>query len=98
MYSIFYNLLSNALKYKSDKKPLISIEIQSEAESLIITVSDNGIGIDLEKNINDIFKPYKRFTTDIKGKGLGLFLVKSHVEALNGEISIESQLGIGNPK
>jgi signal transduction histidine kinase len=61
----------------------------------MITVADNGIGIDLDKHGQDIFKPYKRFNTTIDGKGLGLFLVKSHVEALNGRITIESKPGEG---
>jgi len=95
LYSIFYNLISNGIKYRSGKEPLIELKTFESKESLMITVADNGIGIDLDKHGQDIFKPYKRFNTTIDGKGLGLFLVKSHVEALNGRITIESKPGEG---
>ena len=95
LYSVFYNLVSNALKYRSDETPLIKIDIQINNELALITVSDNGTGIDVIKHSDDLFKPYRRFNSEIDGKGLGLFLVKSHIEALNGTIAIESQLGKG---
>jgi signal transduction histidine kinase len=89
-------LVSNSIKYRSEKKPEINISIQQADDSLNIKIADNGIGIDLNKYADDIFKPYKRFNTLVDGKGLGLFLVKSHVEALNGKISIDSELGVGS--
>ena len=95
LYSIFLNLISNSIKYKADRNPKIVISITQSAEYTVLTVSDNGIGIDLSKHENDVFKPYKRFNRDIDGKGLGLFLVKSHVEALRGVISIQSTPGQG---
>ncbi|MDB5018285.1 MAG: hypothetical protein JWQ84_3117 [Mucilaginibacter sp.] len=95
LYSVFYNLVSNAIKYRSEQPPEIKISIQNQPDSLKIYLSDNGLGIDLCKHKDDIFKPYKRFNSDIEGKGLGLFLVKSHVEALNGLIAIESEPGKG---
>jgi PAS domain S-box-containing protein len=95
MYSIFYNLIYNAIKYKSEVAPHISINVITNAQSVIITVTDNGIGIDLDKHLDDLFKPYKKFNPAIAGKGLGLFLVKNHVEALNGIILVESELGMG---
>lgn len=95
LYSILLNLVSNAIKYRSNESPQIKIEIDQTAQFTIITISDNGIGIDLIKHAGDLFKPYKRFNTELEGKGLGLFLVKSHVEALSGTISIESEPGRG---
>jgi signal transduction histidine kinase len=95
LYSIFYNLVSNAIKYKSKHHPEIHISVSTTSEYLLVSVSDNGIGIDLEKNSEDLFKPYKRFNLAVEGKGLGLFLVKSHVESLNGTITIDSKLGAG---
>ncbi|GAB2705615.1 hypothetical protein GCM10027037_34380 [Mucilaginibacter koreensis] len=95
LHSIFYNLISNAIKYRSEKPPVIDITIAPTAESVIIKVADNGVGIDLKKHQENLFKPYKRFNRTVDGKGLGLFLVKSHVEALNGTISIESEPGKG---
>ncbi|MDP9079641.1 MAG: PAS domain-containing sensor histidine kinase [Bacteroidota bacterium] len=95
LYSVFHNLISNAIKYKAEQKPFIKIRIKSNIKYLIINISDNGVGIDINKHKEDLFKPYKRFNSIIEGKGLGLFLVKSHVEALNGKISINSKLGKG---
>jgi PAS domain S-box-containing protein len=95
IYSIFFNLISNAIKYRSERTPLIAIHLSQDAERVLIELSDNGCGIDLERNEEDLFKPYKRFHTHIEGKGLGLFLVKSHVEALGGAISIASTVGEG---
>ena len=95
LYSIFFNLLSNAIKYRSLKPSHIKIQATNADQFAIITVSDNGIGIDLVKHKEELFKPYKRFATSIEGKGLGMFLVKSHVEALNGKLTLESELGVG---
>jgi signal transduction histidine kinase len=95
LYSALFNLIGNAIKYRSVKKPEILIQIDQSALETKIKISDNGIGIDLVKHGDDLFKPYKRFATEIEGKGLGLFLVKSHVEALHGTITVESNIGVG---
>jgi PAS domain S-box-containing protein len=95
IYSILYNLISNAIKYRSEQEPLIDIHLSQDEEMIFIKFTDNGCGIDLERHGDDLFKPYKRFHTHIEGKGLGMFLVKSHVEALGGEISLASQAGMG---
>lgn len=96
LHSIFYNLLSNAIKYRSEKPPQINISYQCVDEQIVFTVSDNGMGIDLSKHADAVFKPYRRFTNLREGKGLGLFLVKSHVEALGGSISLTSEPGKGS--
>ena len=95
LYSALFNLVGNAIKYRSAKKPEILIQIDQSAFETNIRISDNGIGIDMQKHGDDLFKPYKRFATEIEGKGLGLFLVKSHVEALHGTIDVESNIGVG---
>lgn len=96
LYSVFYNLVSNAIKYRSDNSPQVTITIVDDVTGTIVTVEDNGIGIDLIKHRDSVFKPYKRFNLNIEGKGLGLFLVKSHVEALGGYIAIDSKEGRGS--
>lgn len=96
LYIIFYNLICNAIKFKSEQRPLIRITITLEAQFVAISVTDNGIGIDLVKHYDDLFKPYKRVINTIPGKGLGLFFVKRHVDALKGIILVESELGIGS--
>jgi PAS domain S-box-containing protein len=95
LYSVFYNLISNAIKYRSAMPPVINISIECPQQVVIVKVADNGIGIDMAKHKENVFQPYKRFNATVEGKGLGLFLVKSHVEALGGAISIESELGKG---
>lgn len=94
--SIFYNLLSNAIKYASPERHLVvDFSTHIETESVVLTFSDNGLGIDLENQRLNIFKLYKRFHSHVSGKGLGLYLVKTQVEALGGFVSVESQLNVG---
>jgi len=96
LYSIFYNLITNSIKYRRQQAHCI-IEIKSclEKNKLKIIFTDNGIGIDLEKNGGDVFGLYKRFNTNIEGKGMGLFMVKTQVEALGGKISLKSAENAG---
>jgi signal transduction histidine kinase len=97
LHSILYNLLSNAIKYRASERPLV-VNVSSQVNQrneVILDFSDNGLGIDLASQKQNVFKLYKRFHTHIAGKGLGLFLVKTQVEAMNGSIEIESQLNVG---
>jgi len=60
-----------------------------------LSFKDNGIGIDMERNKNKIFGLYQRFHNHPDSKGLGLYLVKSQVESMNGSIDVESEVGKG---
>jgi signal transduction histidine kinase len=94
--SIFTNLLSNSIKYRQlDKDLEIKISSAVMVDKIRITVSDNGLGIDLIQNKDKIFEPFKRFHTHREGRGLGLHLVKAEIEAMGGEIGVESALGKG---
>jgi PAS domain S-box-containing protein len=94
--SILLNLLTNALKYRAESKTLkITITASQNNDSTTLVFKDNGIGIDLERNRDKIFGLYQRFHDYPDSKGLGLYLVKSQVEAMNGTISIESQVNKG---
>ncbi len=97
VYSILYNLISNSIKFRQEKHPLkITIQTRPLADqSIIITVADNGNGIDLTQVGEKVFQPYQRFDVQKEGKGFGLFIVKTQVEALNGEITLESTPGVG---
>lgn len=96
LHSIFYNLISNALKYRSHQIPYVKIDFYLTEQHTVIYVADNGKGIDLNKHSHDLFKPYKRFDFKVEGKGLGLFLVKSHIEALGGHLTVKSELQKGS--
>jgi signal transduction histidine kinase len=92
LYSIFYNLISNSVKYRrADVHTLIEIKSSLVKNKLELIFTDNGTGIDLKKNGGDMFGLYKRFHTDIEGKGIGLFMVKTQVETLGGKISVQSK-------
>lgn len=95
--SILYNLLSNAIQYRSpDRRPLIKVTFSAVDQYTILEVTDNGLGLDLTLYQGDIFKLYKRFHTHTQGKGLGLYLVKQQVEKLNGRIEVESKPQVGS--
>lgn len=94
--SIFYNLISNAIKFHaSNRKPQIIIFTKKVNNNLLISVSDNGIGIDMEYQGKSVFGLYKRFHPEVEGKGLGLHMTKTQVEALGGTIIIESEVNKG---
>ena len=96
LYSIFQNLISNSIKYKLHHvAPVIHIQSDLVGDTVVVTYSDNGLGIDLKKRSHDVFGLYKRFHNHKPGKGLGLFMVKTQVEAMDGHIGIESSPGKG---
>ena len=94
--SIFYNLISNAIKYRHpDLQPFIRIQSRLSNDYVQIDVVDNGLGIDLDMHKDNLFTLYKRFHFHVEGKGLGLYLVKTQLAALGGKIEIESKEGEG---
>jgi signal transduction histidine kinase len=95
--SVFYNLLSNAIKYRDPNRNL-NIRVVSKLEdgNVIIEIIDNGIGIDLLQAKPSLFKLFKRFHTHVEGRGLGLYLVKSQIESLNGSLQVESVVNEGS--
>ena len=94
--SILYNLISNAIKYRSpDRAPQIKVTTTCLETFVRIDVTDNGLGIDLERFRSNLFGLYKRFHTHTEGKGLGLFLVKLQSEALGGHVEVVSTEGTG---
>jgi signal transduction histidine kinase len=94
--SIMLNLMSNALKYRSEERvPVISIQTRTEDNCKVLIFSDNGSGIDMERYADKVFKLYRVFHRSKPGKGLGLFMIKGHIEAMGGEITINSELDKG---
>ncbi|MEL6257382.1 MAG: HAMP domain-containing sensor histidine kinase, partial [Bacteroidota bacterium] len=92
VYQVFQNLISNSLKYQSkERPPRIEIRSKENTDYWIIELKDNGKGIP-ENRIPEVFTEYKRINIDpdIPGSGLGLSIVKRHMEAHGGRIEIES--------
>lgn len=89
--SIITNLLSNALKFRSEsRKPQISISSGQDNKYVFIKFKDNGRGIDLHLQGEKIFKLYQRFHERTEGKGMGLYIIKVQLENLGGKITVES--------
>ena len=97
LYSIFFNLITNSLKYRQlDIPPIIEIKSRMINNTIEIIFKDNGSGIDLTKKGEQIFGLYKRFHPDVaEGKGMGLYMVKTQVESIGGKISVESEVNKG---
>jgi PAS domain S-box-containing protein len=97
IYSIFYNLIINSIKFKKEGiQPEIKIVSNLNGKKVIISFKDNGIGFDLNRQKENIFGLYKRFNPEIEGKGVGLYMIKQQIEALGGTIELKSELGNGS--
>ena len=92
--SIVYNLISNAIKFRGDKPPVINIHSSKEGDNVILSVQDNGIGLSKD-DLNRIFDLYGRLHHEIEGNGIGLFLAKKIVDSSGGNITVESTEGHG---
>lgn len=96
MDSILMNLISNAIKYRHpDRPPRIRLRTERREDEVCLSVSDNGLGIDLDSYGDKLFTLYGRFHSHVDGKGLGLYLVKTHVQAMGGRIEVQSTPGEG---
>jgi PAS domain S-box-containing protein len=96
MIQLFQNLIQNAIKFKSDKKPQIHIGCKKYEKAWLFCVCDNGIGI--EKKFHDsVFTIFKRVDSkqEGSGQGVGLAVCKRIVERHGGKIWLESELGKG---
>ena len=95
--SIILNLVTNAIKYKdlNKKTSLVSIKAVEKDETVVLSVSDNGLGIDLDKFGEKLFGMYKTFHGNEDARGIGLFITKNQIESMGGRITVSSQPGIG---
>ncbi|WP_457832286.1 ATP-binding protein, partial [Staphylococcus aureus] len=85
--------MSNAIKYRSPKRdPVIYIETKYDHEDVVMTIRDNGLGIDLKKHGSKVFGFNKTFHRHPEARGIGLFLTKTQIESMGGSIQIESEL------
>ncbi|HSZ72167.1 MAG TPA: HAMP domain-containing sensor histidine kinase [Cytophagaceae bacterium] len=96
LHSILFNLFQNSIRHsKPDSRPEIIVRAKKTEEYTELTISDNGIGMDLEKYNDRVFMLYNTFGDNKEGRGIGLFLVKSNVEMLGGRIAVESAINVG---
>ncbi|WP_418262938.1 PAS domain S-box protein [Flavobacterium faecale] len=94
--SILYNLISNAIRYRHpERNPEVLIAMKTENNKKVLQITDNGIGIDLDKNGSKIFGMYKTFSNNPDSRGVGLFITKNQIDAMGGKITIESEVNIG---
>lgn len=95
--SILLNLFTNAIKYKSpERNSTLEIGYEIIKDYLVINFKDNGLGLNLERNGHKIFGMYKTFHDNEDAKGIGLFITKNQLEAMNGKIEVESKVGEGS--
>jgi PAS domain S-box-containing protein len=95
--SIVLNLLTNAIKYSDpNKQKQVRISIDYSAGWTIMSVADNGLGIDLNRQGRKMFGMYKTFHDHPDSRGIGLFITKNQIEAIGGQITVESQEGLGS--
>jgi signal transduction histidine kinase len=95
--SILYNFISNALKYSHpDRPPVITVATKQQENGVVISVKDNGLGIDLYTYGDKLFKLNKTFHKGYDSRGIGLFMTKTQVEMLGGSISVKSKEGEGS--
>jgi len=89
--SAVYNLINNAIKYRSeDRSPEVLVKTYERDGYMVIVVTDNGMGI-AEADKENIFKKYQRISDSGEGSGIGLYLVKEIIEASGGKITVESE-------
>lgn len=96
---IFLNLLGNSLKYNNKEEIVISLECNESSDFYNFSITDNGIGIPLDKQ-EEIFELFTVFEeadrTGNRGNGIGLSTVKKLVNKLGGKISVQSEMNIGS--
>lgn len=95
--NILMNFITNAVKYKHPQRDvIITLSASTENGYTILSVADNGLGIDLKKYGTKIFGMYKTFHDHDDARGMGLYITKNQIEAMNGKVTVESKVGAGS--
>lgn len=96
MESILLNCMSNAIKYRHpDRAPVVEISYCEADGRKVLEITDNGIGINLERYGKKLFGMYNTFHGNADAKGVGLFITKNQVEAMGGKIEVVSEVDKG---
>lgn len=94
--SILLNFISNAIKYRSPKRdPIVTINANKVDDRVELEISDNGLGIDLDKHGEKLFGMYNTFHGNEDANGIGLFITKNQIEAMGGVVNVSSVLDEG---
>jgi PAS domain S-box-containing protein len=94
--SVLLNFSTNAIKYAHpDRFPIIEFNYFIKKNKKILTIKDNGLGIDLKKNGHLLFGLYKTFHKQEDAQGIGLYITKNQIEAMNGKVTVNSKVGEG---
>lgn len=91
---ILNNIISNSIRYKNGKDPVIRVNARVNEHLLNLSIEDNGKGISKE-HLSNLGKMFYRATDEGAGSGLGLYIVKETVNKLQGSVAIESEEGHG---
>jgi len=91
---ILNNIVSNSIRYRNGKDPVINIDVDIQEHGVALAIKDNGKGIEKD-HLPNVYKMFYRATDDGAGSGLGLYIVKETIDKLHGKIDIESEVGKG---
>jgi signal transduction histidine kinase len=91
---ILNNVISNAIRYRNGRDPVIKVNVDVTDKGAEVSVEDNGKGI-AKEHLKHVCRMFYRATDDGAGSGLGLYIVKETIDKLNGSINIESVEGKG---
>ncbi len=93
--SVIYNLVSNAVKYRSpERPPRVRIDCRTTPDCHVLTVTDNGLGLTAGQ-LEKLFTIFKRFHAHVEGSGIGLYMIRKMVENAGGRIQVESRVDEG---
>lgn len=97
LQSVIHNLITNAMKYGiTAEKRNIFVTAKKDVKNIVVSVRDEGVGIDMEKYGDKLFRLGSRFHASMdSGHGMGLYITKQQVEAIGGHIEVESQVNKG---
>lgn len=94
--SILLNFSTNAIKYAHpDRFPELEFSFSTEGDSKVLTIADNGLGIDLERYGDSLFGLNQTFHQHENANGIGLYITKYQIEAMKGMIAVDSKVGQG---
>lgn len=94
--SILMNFITNAVKYRHpERAPKVLLSVERLDGFAILSITDNGLGIDLDKYGEKLFGMYKTFHDNAEARGIGLYITKNQIEAMNGKVDVSSEIGKG---